>query len=282
MAEEDINAKKTTSVPTDSTLAEDTVSGADMDVTAEATNSTEGGTEVIDSAEVKDNADEHKAQNVTSETEEKSEQAAQLEQEAQRAVEQHNISHKYRIIAISTIFAIIVIMVVTAFGWPGWARQEATSGSSSATGQESVVTATPVALPKDASALVKILPDTVGSYARGEVKETTVWKDSEPVEEYEVTYTTGDNASEIKITFAQWTSADYAKAQYDSLISGEKGAATASGKVRVGDSETGSYEVHADASDSAKSVILWNNDTTVFQAIGPKNAVNNFYSSFPY
>lgn len=210
------------------------------------------------------------------------EQAAQLEEEAQKAVEQHNISHRYRLITVSAIFAIIVIVLVTAFGWPGWARQAASTGSSTATGQDAVVTATPVALPNNASDLEKILPDTVGSYARGEVKTTTVWNDAEPLEQYEVTYTTGDSASEITIVFAQWTSAEFAKTQYDTLIANLKSSVSASGNVKVGDSTTGAYEIHADADNDNNSIIVWQNDTVVFQATGPKNSVNNFYSSFPY
>ncbi|WP_018143323.1 hypothetical protein [Alloscardovia criceti] len=212
-----------------------------------------------------------------------SQAASQSAQEAAKeALEQHKVSHRNRSIVIGVIIGIIVLALVSAFVWPGWALKTASNSSATATGQAEVVAVDPVALPENATQMQKILPDTVGSYARGEVKTTTSWEAASPVEEYEVTYTTGDSQADISIIFGQWTSAQYAKEKYDSLIVALGNQATASGKVNVGGNETGTYEIHADAEDGSKSVVVWQNDTMIFQATGPKNAVNNFFSSFPY
>ncbi|WP_418969131.1 hypothetical protein [Alloscardovia omnicolens] len=203
-------------------------------------------------------------------------------EEAEEALEQHRKSHRNRAIVLTIIFAVIAVLLVTAFVWPGWARKTAENGAAQATGQEEVIAVDPVQLPPSATDLQKILPDTVGNYARGEVQSTTVWESAEPVEEYQVTYTTGDTDADIQLTVGQWTASQYAQEQYDSLIHNLNSAAIASGKVNVGGNETGSYEIHEDSSNKKNSIAVWHNDTAVMWAVGPKNAVNNFFANFPY
>ena len=200
----------------------------------------------------------------------------------EKAQEEHRLSHRNRAIAIAVIFAIIGVSLIAAFIWPGWARHSADNGSHVATGTQAVVSVDPVVLPQDATDLEKILPDSVESYARGEVKSITAWESSEPTEEYQVVYTNGDHKADITVTFGQWTSADYANAQYTSLVSALKGDKKASGKVNVNGKETGAYELHTVEGNTEQSVVVWQNGTTVFHAQGPANAVNNFYAKFPY
>ena len=206
----------------------------------------------------------------------------QAQEQAEEAIEQHKKSHRKRAMVLTVIFAVIAALLVTAFVWPGWARKTATNSAAVATGQEEVVAVDPVALPSNATDLEKILPDTVGSYARGEVKSTTVWQSAEPVEEYEVTYMTGDSSADIQLTVGQWTASQYAKEQYDSLIHNLNSEATATGRVNVGGNETGTYEIHPAPDNKKNSVVVWHNETAVMYAVGSKNAVNNFFANFPY
>ena len=196
----------------------------------------------------------------------------QAQEQAEEAIEQHKKSHRKRAMVLTVIFAVIAALLVTAFVWPGWARKTATNSAA----------VDPVALPSNATDLEKILPDTVGSYARGEVKSTTVWQSAEPVEEYEVTYMTGDSSADIQLTVGQWTASQYAKEQYDSLIHNLNSEATATGKVNVGGNETGTYEIHPAPDNKKNSVVVWHNETAVMYAVGSKNAVNNFFANFPY
>lgn len=200
----------------------------------------------------------------------------------EEAVQQHDKAHRYRTFAVVGILVVIVLGLVSAFVWPGWALQPASNSSATASGKDAVVAVTPVALPSDATTLTKILPDTVGTYARGELKTTTVWDSSSPIEQYEVTYTTGDSQADITVTFAQWSTSTQATGQYDALRGALTAGTLASGKVHVGGQEMGDYEIHADEADSTKSVVVWRNDTVVFEAKGPKSAVNAFYAGFPY
>ena len=125
------------------------------------------------------------------------------------------------------------------------------------------------------------MPGSVLNYARTKADASTTWNSASPLEEYTLTYSTGDAAKDVTLVAAQWSSADNAKTQYDALVAAQTGDESASGNVKVSGNVMGAYVVKADASNSKNAVAIWQNDTVVFQATGTKEAVDRFYQKFP-
>ncbi|OZG61145.1 hypothetical protein BMYO_0444 [Bifidobacterium myosotis] len=198
-------------------------------------------------------------------------------------------SHGKLIAVVVAAAVVIILAVLSAFVWPGWAiRKDAGTAAPNGSSQQQSAEAEPTtptieatALPDDATELLKAMPDSVLNYARTKAEASTTWSAASPLEEYTLTYSTGDKAKDVTLVAAQWSTADSAKTQYDALVSAQTGDDQASGNVKVSGNVTGAYVVKADAADAKKSVAIWQNDTVVFQATGTKEAVERFYQKFP-
>ena len=176
-------------------------------------------------------------------------------------------SHGKLIAVVVAAAVVIILAVLSAFVWPGWAIQK-NDGTSTTTqnSQQKTESSEPTkptidatALPDDASELLKAMPGSVLNYARTKADASTTWNSASPLEEYTLTYSTGDAAKDV------------------TLVADE----SASGNVKVSGNVTGAYVVKADASNSKNAVAIWQNDTVVFQATGTKEAVDRFYQKFP-
>lgn len=193
-------------------------------------------------------------------------------------------------IAAGVIIGTVVVVVValfTAFVWPGWATRlipdtvQTSQQASGSTKKQTKSTATPVPLASGASTLLKAMPDEVGAFARQTVSDSSEWKDSTPIEEHSITYSTGDNDNgTVTLLVAQWASSDAAEKQYQAVLSTLTGKKIAAGAVKVSGQQTGSYELH-DTSNANQSVALWRNDTCLFRVTGLSDAVADFYKDFP-
>ena len=183
---------------------------------------------------------------------------------------------------------VIVLAVLSAFVWPGWAinKNDTVASSNGSSQQQAAAEPTKpsinaTALPDNATELLKAMPDSVLNYARTKAEASATWSAASPLEEYTLTYSTGDDAKDVTLIVAQWSASDNAKTQYDALVAAQTGDELASGNVKVSGNATGSYVVKADATDAKKFVAIWQNDTVVFQATGAKTAVERFYQKFP-
>ena len=114
---------------------------------------------------------------------------------------------------------VIILAVLSAFVWPGWAIQK-NDGTSTTTqnSQQKTESSEPTkptidatALPDDASELLKAMPGSVLNYARTKADASTTWNSASPLEEYTLTYSTGDAAKDVTLVAAQWSSADNAR-----------------------------------------------------------------------
>ncbi|KAB7789284.1 hypothetical protein [Bifidobacterium cebidarum] len=197
-------------------------------------------------------------------------------------------SHGKLIAVVVAAAVVIILAVLSAFVWPGWAIVSKSDTSTTQTAQQQNKDTEPTkptidatALPDDASELLKAMPDSVLNFARTKAEASTSWSSASPLEEYTVTYSTGDNAKDITLIVAQWSTADNAKTQYDALAAAQTGEELASGNVKVSGDATGSYTVKSDPSDAKKAIAIWQNDTVVFQASGNKQALERFYQKFP-
>lgn len=194
-------------------------------------------------------------------------------------------SHRGVTIVVVAAALVIALAFVSAFIWPGWALNTATekqpSSQSKSTSEPTEPTIKPKDLQADASELLKAMPDSVLNYARVEAVPSADWTGASPLEEYSLSYGTGDDAKNVSLVVGQWSSADAAKQQYDTLTGNMKGTELGSGSVKVSGNTTGSYLAKTDDADPSKAIAVWQNDTVVFQAKGAKAAVERFYQHFP-
>ena len=203
---------------------------------------------------------------------------------------QTSSSHGKLIVAVVAAALVVVLALVSAFIWPGWALNkggEARSQGTTSQGasQDASEPTTPsidaVALPDDASELLKAMPDSVLNFARTKAAAGTSWSGASPVEEYTLTYSTGTDGQEVTLEVAQWSQGEDAQSQYDNLTGAMTGKELGSGNVKVSGEATGAYSAKTDPNDETKAIAVWRNDTVVFQATGAKDSVQRFYQQFP-
>lgn len=172
-------------------------------------------------------------------------------------------SSRARIAVVVIAIAVVILVVLSAFIWPGWARRQSATTSStqqSVTTQNMVRPSKPtidaVALPTDATDLMKALPDSVLNFARTNVEKSTEWSDMSPIESYKVTYSTGQKGHDVTMLIAQWNTADAANKLYSQLVAthqASNGKLLAHGSVKVSGAETGQYEVYDLSSEKTAS-----------------------------
>lgn len=192
-------------------------------------------------------------------------------------------SHRNLFIVIIAAVVIIALSVMSAFVWPGWAlnKQADQPQQQQQVDQPAKPTIDAVALPKDATELLKAMPDSVLNFARTKADESETWKSASPLEEYTLTYGTGKKDGNVTLVVGQWSASDSAKTQYESLIGELSGKTLYSGAVKVQGNETGEYVIKADSGDSDSATAVWYNDTVVFQATGSADNVQRFVRKFP-
>lgn len=203
---------------------------------------------------------------------------------------QTSSSHGKLIVAVVAAALVVVLALVSAFIWPGWALNKGGEANSQGTtsqgaSQDASEPTTPsidaVALPDDASELLKAMPDSVLNFARTKAAAGTSWSGASPVEEYTLTYSTGTDGQEVTLEVAQWSQDEDAQSQYDNLTGAMTGKELGIGNVKVSGEATGAYSAKTDPNDETKAIAVWRNDTVVFQATGAKDSVQRFYQQFP-
>ena len=203
---------------------------------------------------------------------------------------QTSSSHGKLIAAVVAAALVVVLALVSAFIWPGWAlskggeaRSQGTTsqGASQGASEPTTPSIDAVALPDDASELLKAMPDSVLNFARTKAAAGTSWSGASPVEEYTLTYSTGTDGQEVTLEVAQWSQGEDAQSQYDNLTGAMTGKELGSGNVKVSGEATGAYSAKTDPNDETKAIAVWRNDTVVFQATGAKDSVRRFYQQFP-
>ena len=172
---------------------------------------------------------------------------------------QTSSSHGKLIVAVIAAALVVVLALVSAFIWPGWALNKgdeaSTQGTTTSQGasQDASEPTTPsidaVALPDDASELLKAMPDSVLNFARTKADASTSWSGASPVEEYTLTYSTGKDGQDITLKVAQWSQSDDAQSQYDNLTGAMTGKELGGGNVKVSGEATGAYSAKTDPDD---------------------------------
>ena len=115
---------------------------------------------------------------------------------------QTSSSHGKLIVAVVAAALVVVLALVSAFIWPGWALNKGDEASTQRqppprrarrriASEPTTPSIDAVALPDDASELLKAMPDSVLNFARTKADASTSWSGASPVEEYTLTYSTG-------------------------------------------------------------------------------------------
>lgn len=192
-----------------------------------------------------------------------------------------NSAHNKLFVVVASAAVVVVLALLSAFVWPGWALNHETAATKSNVAMPKTPSIQAKPLPASSTALLKSMPDTVLDFARVDAIPSANWTESSPLEEYSVKYSTGQANSEVSVTVAQWSNRDSANKQYETLVDGLKGSDVASGKIQVAGKTVGSYVLRTAENDKTQASALWQNDTAVFEITGSKQAVERFYHSFP-
>ncbi|RBP97526.1 hypothetical protein CRD60_05880 [Bifidobacterium aemilianum] len=198
---------------------------------------------------------------------------------------QTSSSHGKLIAAVLAAVLVVVLALLSAFVWPGWAMNREAEQPGANQPQEAAAPTKPSIkaepLPGDASELLKAMPDSVLNFARTKAETSTSWSSSSPLEQYTLTYSTGAKGKKLTLLVAQWAESDKAKSEYVNLTGSLEGKELAGGDVKVSGATTGSYTLHAEGKEASKATAVWQNDTVVFQVSGDKDSVQRFYQKFP-
>ncbi|RFT37074.1 hypothetical protein HXT42_01315 [Gardnerella sp. DNF01192] len=193
----------------------------------------------------------------------------------------NNSSHSKLLVVLTSAAVIVVLALISAFMWPGWALNHENVASKNHMVMPKTPSIPSKPLPASSTSLLKAMPDSVLDFARVDAIPSANWTESSPLEEYSVKYSTGQPDGEVSVTVAQWSNRDSANKQYEALVDGLKGSDIASGKIQVSGKTYGSYVLRNDENDKSQASALWQNDTAVFEVKGAKQAVERFYHKFP-
>lgn len=182
---------------------------------------------------------------------------------------------------VVALVVIVAVAVVTAFVWPGFARQDAEPlPDVTVTAAPPTPTAEPADLPDGATDFLSAMPGSTLQLVRLDVAEGEWVEDADAIEAWDVTYGDGsDGGEEVTLTAGQWADADAAAEVHSALLEAA-GSPTAEGDVTVGDETVGTYAV-TPGTAAGQSVVTWRNGTAVLQASGPDQLVQDFYQAFP-
>ncbi|MFC8598522.1 hypothetical protein [Isoptericola sp. NPDC057191] len=192
------------------------------------------------------------------------------------------VFRRRRIVVASAAAALVLLVVLlTAFVWPGFARDEP-EPQATVTAPVPTPTIAPSGRPESQTAFVKAQPDSVLALALRAVTEDKTWeKDADAVEAWELAYADGDgdDAATVQVHAGQWEDDDTATSAYDALVKAA-GDPTGKGDVTVDGAKVGAYVV-TPGTTADTAVVTWRNGTAVLQATGPADLVEDFYSAYP-
>lgn len=182
---------------------------------------------------------------------------------------------------VVALVVIAAVAVVTAFVWPGFARQDADpQPDTTVTAAPPTPTAEPAELPDDATEFLGALPDDVLQLVRLDVAESEWVEGADAIEAWDVVYGDGsDGGEQVALVAGQWAEPDPAAEVHSALLEAA-GDPVGEGDVTVDGETVGSYVVTPGAA-AGESVVTWRNGTAVFQATGPDQLVQDFYQAFP-
>ncbi len=196
------------------------------------------------------------------------------------------LRRRRRVVAGLALGLVLLVAVLTAFVWPGFARpDDEPLPAVTVTAPVPTPTVEPAGRPENQTAFLKAMPDTALQLAVRGVKVHTPWEDNrDAIEAWRLTYADGNDpeaegAAVVRLVAGQWEEADEAGGVLDSLLE-DAGEPTVSGDVTVDGEKAGTYAV-TPGPEEGTSIVTWRNGSAVLQATGPADLVEDFYTAFP-
>lgn len=177
---------------------------------------------------------------------------------------------------------VLVVMVLTAFVWPGFAVTPEPEPTATVTAPVPTPTISPSGRPEEQTAFLQATPDTVLQLALRAASPDDAWvSDADAVEAWSLTYADGDaaDAAKVDLVAGQWEDADAATSTYEALVKAA-GTPIDEGDVLVRGEHAGRYVV-TPGSATGTAVVTWRNGTAVLQATGATDLVQDFYTAYP-
>lgn len=178
-------------------------------------------------------------------------------------------------------FLALVLLLLLGFVWPGFWRAEEEEPEPLPTVTVTAPAPTPtvdaMARAAEETAFQKALPSTVLQFALVSQAESPATLDAGAVEAWTFEY--GDGARTVTVVAGQWATPEEATAAAQAMMAAA-GQPTAQGDVLVGDQVVGTYAIMPGSTPDL-AVATWHNGTTVFQATGPLDVIEEFYAAFP-
>lgn len=178
-------------------------------------------------------------------------------------------------------FLALVLLLLLGFVWPGFWRSEEEEPEPLPTVTVTAPAPTPtvdaMARAAEETAFQKALPSAVLQFALVSQAESPATLDAGAVEAWTFEY--GDGARTVTVVAGQWATPEEATAATQAMMAAA-GQPTAQGDVLVGDQVVGTYAITPGSAPDL-AVATWHNGTTVFQATGPLDVIEEFYAAFP-
>lgn len=193
------------------------------------------------------------------------------------------VYRRRRLVVLGGGFAVVIVLgLVGAFGWPGFARS-ADSATATATATVTLAPPSPTISPIErtaSTAFARALPSTVLDFALVAEEASPALIDAGALEGYTFTYAngTGADATTVTVDASQWATQEDAEAAATAITS-SLGTPTDSGEVISSGATAGTYVIVDNGDGTATAV--WTDVTALFQATGPVTAVRDLYAAFP-
>lgn len=195
------------------------------------------------------------------------------------------VYRRRRLVALGGVLLLVVIVLVGAFGWPGFARS-GTGPAPTTAATPTVTTPPPAPTPTpvervDPTEFGAALPTTVLDYALVAQEPETTLADAGALESYTLTYTNGTDAAatSVAVLAGQWPTTLEVTTSAEDIVATLALPVVDTGDVLVADETAGTYSV-VDPGDGTLTIV-WTNNTALLWMAGPADAVRALYDAFP-
>lgn len=188
--------------------------------------------------------------------------------------------YRRRRLVVGVLILVLALLLVGGFAWPGFWRSEATPQpmpTVTVTAPAPTPTVKAIKRSEDETAFQKALPSSVLQFALSSIDEAKEPKEQGALEAWLAQYADG-GAGEVAVRAGQWAT-DEEAAKAASVWTQAAGTADREGDVKVGKEVVGRYALVPGKGDQA--VMVWQNRSTVLQATGPADVMEDFYAAFP-
>lgn len=181
---------------------------------------------------------------------------------------------------VGALVLALIVFLLAGFAWPGFLRGDGGSEPQptvTVTASPATPTVESMDRPAEETAFQKALPSAVLTFSLLSYAESAATLDAGAVEAWTFEYSDGERP--VTVVAGQWATPEDATAAADAMLAAA-GEPTSSGDVLVGTEVVGTYAITPGAT-AGTAVATWRNGTTVFQASGPEDVVEEFYAAFP-